>query len=650
MNRSVLAALLLGSVLSLAQTPSDAVYTAIRENQLSNLRKLVQEQGVNAADSRGQTPLMFAAAYGSMDAFQALLNSGTDVKAVSELGVTALHWAAGDPQKSRLLIAKGADVNALSRLGRTPLTVAASIHGASSVVSSLLAKGAQMEVLDAQGFTPLLAAAYTGESASARLLVQHGANPNAGKHFGITPLMAAAGFGDVELARMLIAKGADVNAVSDESEGKVKNGLISIGYMTALHFAAVNAGPGMVKFLLDAGAKTDTLDVRGMTPLMSAFATDRANPETVRLLLAKGSDPNIRSKAGESTYDWARKFNNPAMLPLLKLQTETPKPVLSAVTDAPNLTPRQAAERALVPVQKAADYIFKDSGCMPCHGHSVTELPVTAVRARGWRVNEEMSKLGVEAVRANFANASQQFLQGREGGGLPDSILYGMLALGVNKTAPNPNIDSVVRFLAMKQRSTGNWRTFLGSRAPMQDGDFSRTAMAIRALSLYGIPAQKAEYDRRIALAAKWLANETPFGTEPRNMQLLGLHWANAEPKLQASRLKELIAMQRSDGGWPQTPNLVSDAYATGQVLYTLHELGVPSSDAAFRKGVEFLLRTQQADGTWHVVNRALKLQPYFESGFPYEHDQWISAAGTAWAATALALSEPERANVASVR
>jgi hypothetical protein len=32
-----------------------------------------------------------------------------------------------------------------------------------------------------------------------------------------------------------------------------------------------------------------------------------------------------------------------------------------------------------------------------------------------------------------------------------------------------------------------------------------------------------------------------------------------------------------------------------------------------------------------------MKLQPYFQSGFPYDHDQWISTAATAWAVSAMA-------------
>ena len=65
-------------------------------------------------------------------------------------------------------------------------------------------------------------------------------------------------------------------------------------------------------------------------------------------------------------------------------------------------------------------------------------------------------------------------------------------------------------------------------------------------------------------------------------------------------------------------------------------------SDAAYQRGVQFLLKTQQEDGSWYVKTRALALQPWFDAGFPHGHDQWISAAGTNWAAMALTLTMPE--------
>ena len=68
--------------------------------------------------------------------------------------------------------------------------------------------------------------------------------------------------------------------------------------------------------------------------------------------------------------------------------------------------------------------------------------------------------------------------------------------------------------------------------------------------------------------------------------------------------------------------------------------VGLPASDPAVQRGTAFLLRTQADDGTWHVKSRAMKIQPYFESGFPYGHDQWISQAGTAWASIALTVTD----------
>ena len=160
------------------------------------------------------------------------------------------------------------------------------------------------------------------------------------------------------------------------------------------------------------------------------------------------------------------------------------------------------------------------------------------------------------------------------------------------------------------------------------------------------MPAREAEIKERIGRAAAWLADQVPVSTEDRAMQLLGLRWAESHPDLREVRTRELIALQRPDGGWAQTPHLPSDAYATGQVLYALHELGASPTDAAFRHGVEFLLTTQRSDGSWHVRSRAMKIQPYFESGFPYGDDQWVSAMGTAWATMALSVSAPEETGI----
>jgi hypothetical protein len=87
------------------------------------------------------------------------------------------------------------------------------------------------------------------------------------------------------------------------------------------------------------------------------------------------------------------------------------------------------------------------------------------------------------------------------------------------------------------------------------------------------------------------------------------------------------------------------DAYATGSALVALHEAGgLSCQHPAWLRGLRYLLRTQQPDGSWHVVSRAKPLQEYFESGFPHGKDQFISTFATGWAAEALLMSlEQER-------
>ena len=206
----------------------------------------------------------------------------------------------------------------------------------------------------------------------------------------------------------------------------------------------------------------------------------------------------------------------------------------------------------------------------------------------------------------------------------------------------------MIHNIVAQQQLNGCWHNDGVARPPMLDGDFTNTAIAIRSLSLYGPPGRKAEFASRIAKAAAWLRAGTPVTAEDYNMQMLGLKWAGADGKTLDRLAYRISSMQRPDGGWAQTPFLGSDAYATGQTLAGLREAGFGTGDPVYRKGVDFLLRTQMADGSWHVISRAPKFQPYFQSGFPYDHDQWISMAGTAWATMALAYAAPEAKITAS--
>jgi ankyrin repeat protein len=145
-----------------------------------------------------------------------------------------------------------------------------------------------------------------------------------------------------------------------------------------------------------------------------------------------------------------------------------------------------------------------------------------------------------------------------------------------------------------------------------------------------------------------------PQSTEDQAFRLLGLHWGGAEIDELRNATRRLISEQRPDGGWSQLPERASDAYATGLVLYALREgAGVPPADHAYQLGLRFLLKTQLPDGSWLVPTRhhpPTPGLPYRETGFPHRESQFISCAGSNWAAMALLSVLPKTRDIEPVR
>jgi len=634
-NALLLSTAIAGAVL--AQEPSDRFYTAIRENNLPALRSLVKSADPNTRDKRGTTPLMYATASGSIDSVRALLAAGADVNAANDFGATALMWGITDAEKVRALLAAGADVRARSKMGRTPLYLAAANDGSSATVKLLLDRGANPTERDSQQSTPLLAAAGANDLVSMRLLLEHGADPNDSDGFGMTPLIQAAGNGNLKAIELLLGRGAKVNTVTKREIGSgVKNGPIALGNFTALLAAAPAAGPDVVKVLIDAGADVNAVDVRNMTPLMLAIATDHADPLVVKLLLERGSDPSRKDREGQSAMDWARKYNAPAILREFGLQAA--KAQLSRVIIPASLitarTPRAAMQRGAEILQSTSATFFKEGGCASCHAQNLTAFATTAAKLVHVPVHDEQKAAELKGGQMFLAGLEQPLLQ-RMDAPVPDILTYAALQFLAEGALADRSTDALVHNLAALQRQNGAWHVGWTARPPMSDGDISRTAFAIRILQTYGPAGRKSELKLRIKRAAAWLAAAEPRTTEDLTMQLLGLKWAGADSRALQAGIRNLLRLQREDGGWGQTPNLPTDAYATGEALYTLHEVAGQVNKA----GTRYLLETQAADGSWHVISREAKFQPYFESGFHYGGDQWISSAATAWATTALSYS-----------
>ncbi len=631
-----------------AEPVSDQIYSAIRANDVPRLRTLTRENGTDTRDRRGNTPLMLAAGFGSLDAVRMLLEAGADPNAVNGVGTTALMWGAHDLAKMQLLVGKGADVNAKTKLNRTALMLAAGSCNSLPLVRFLLASGADPNVVAARGSLAMTEAAARGDEQTAKLLIEKTAPAILKSPVGEQALMAATAAGNLATTRLLLARGVNVNSVSPPRVAPTgRAGELDLGLFTPLILAAAYAPPELVAALLEAGADPNRQDARGATALMLAVATDRARPETVRLLLARDADPRIRDKYGDDAFAWAGKFQNKAVMQALGAPVAVSSPQVTLASAGSKRDIASAVEQAVGLLQKSNVGFLREGGCAACHSHNLTGLAVRAAHAGGLRVDlaHEQEQLN------NVLNFMKQFdvlmPQGVNTPGAPDIEQYAMFQLAAGSAKPSLTTDTIVLSLLRQQSASGAWIRGGIPRPPMEDGPIHSTAMGLRVLQQYAPPAMQAESRARIRTAAQWLAAQRPVTTDDRNMQILGLVWADAGAV--SHRVKQLVALQRPDGGWAQTVDLGSDAYATGQTLHTLHLAGMKSSDPVYRRGVEFLLRTQGSDGSWHVRSRSLKFQPYFQSGFPYDHDQWISSASTAWAALALAHAVPPPAR-ASLR
>ena len=88
-----------------------------------------------------------------------------------------------------------------------------------------------------------------------------------------------------------------------------------------------------------------------------------------------------------------------------------------------------------------------------------------------------------------------------------------------------------------------------------------------------------------------------------------------------------------------------SDAYATGQTVLVLQETsdGAEETRVAIERGVQYLLKHRQPDGSWHVKSRSKPIQKMFDNGDPHGTDQFISTAATSWAVVALAWTRPAK-------
>jgi ankyrin repeat protein len=233
----------------------------------------------------GLTPLHFAAREGELEAARMLLAAGANVNAIAADGKNPLNLAIynGHYELAEWLIDGAADVNQADAAGFPPLFWAVDRRNMEwnpgfpwvqtadplRLIEKLLEAGAEPDTyvdgtpVSRRNFggsprilfaTALMRAAYSGDVALVRLLLEHGADPLVRNRDNETPLLAAAGYGWIdgysqghsnqerlETIKLLISLGADVNFACDHG-------------ITPLMVAANFGVPDIIQHLVDEGA------------------------------------------------------------------------------------------------------------------------------------------------------------------------------------------------------------------------------------------------------------------------------------------------------------------------------------------------------------------------------------------------------------
>jgi Squalene-hopene cyclase C-terminal domain len=301
---------------------------------------------------------------------------------------------------------------------------------------------------------------------------------------------------------------------------------------------------------------------------------------------------------------------------------------------------KTAVNKSLPLLQSSSHtFLINAGGCHSCHGQGLGGIAFSLAREKGFTIQDSILKEALDSININWTQRKHYFAQNDDPAAIIISGGYDLWAFAANHTPANKTLEMLAKNMMQRQLRNGSW-VAPNARPPIEYYSFSATAMTVKGMQVYLPAIFKNEVQQSVARATTWMMNTTPVANEEKIFQLLGLTWAHADTAFIKQQAKKLITAQHADGGWAQLNTLPADAYATGQSLYALYQSGQLATDApAYQKGIAFLLRTQQPDGSWNVQTRSFPSVEYVDSGFPHGDNQFISAAATNWATMALLLA-----------
>jgi N-acyl-D-amino-acid deacylase len=311
-----------------------------------------------------------------------------------------------------------------------------------------------------------------------------------------------------------------------------------------------------------------------------------------------------------------------------------------------------AISRATEILNKGVTNYPEHRSCFSCHHQALPLLAnsvgnVQRAEARRSFYDRQLTRDVAAFTEHSFSTKRKSLMAGGEIGGKALTVAYGLWALDLSGAQESETTQAMVEYLLKTQADDGAWN-FQSLRPPAASSRAMTSAVAVYGLRSYAHGV--VDKERIQAVYQRALAWSQQLGEPASHEDLIGQVWLEYmlhnelgmdEFRREQDLQDKLWKSQRADGGWAQTAELSSDAYATGQALTMLAEVfyvtkkPLHSSDK-YERGIKFLLDTQQSDGSWRVKTRSKPVQVFFDNGDPHGEHQFISMMATSWATAAL--------------
>jgi hypothetical protein len=190
-------------------------------------------------------------------------------------------------------------------------------------------------------------------------------------------------------------------------------------------------------------------------------------------------------------------------------------------------------------------------------------------------------------------------------------MVYAIFAVGSTEQLEPERTEQLEKMVATWiefQDADGSWpiKKWGGpTKAPIYDSHEVNTLWSVLALGA----AEKKKLDKDLVARSRdralaWLAKTKPGDSHQVLTLRLLISTKYGKASEKDAYLTQLLAAQKTDGGWSWQKDRPSDALATGQSLYALSVAGMKPDDPVINRARNFLFQKQDKKaGAWRLLS-----------------------------------------------